>query len=106
MIYVHEFVDELDCERCPHNAPADEESGWGDFDFVCLARDDEFIFPEGCPAYLGPWGAWRAGVGDMVWYCLEMDRLNRWGDVALFMRVYVAIRNCWARRLGAVGWSP
>ena len=68
MKYVYEFVDELDCERCPHNKPADEESGWGDFDFVCLAREDgdEFVFPEGCPAYLGPWGAWRAVASDIA----------------------------------------
>ena len=96
MIYVHEFVDELDCERCPHNAPADEESGWGDFDFVCLARDDEFIFPEGCPAYLGPWGAWRAGLA------VVEDAARHEGEMGNLKRIAKAVNT-----LGAVGWwSP
>jgi hypothetical protein len=93
MRYVHEFVDELDCVRCPHNAPADGESGWGDFDYVCLARDDgdEFIFPDGCPAYLGPWGAWRS-LGS--WLVNDEVSAASWTAYLLW------------ERIRAVGWSP
>ena len=103
MRYVHEFVDEMACMRCPHNAPATEENGWEGFDYVCYAREDgdEFLFPEECPTYFGPWGAWRAVLGQIVPVCDE------WGFLLAGQPTRIAaLSPASYDYFRAVGWSP
>lgn len=109
MRYVHEFVDEMACMRCPHNAPATEENGWEGFDFVCYAREDgdEFLFPEECPTYFGPWGAWRAFADHhmaMVFLTYWCARVNgwKWNE----MQLYRILRDAVPQLAEPVGWSP
>lgn len=92
MRYVHEFVDDLVCERCPH-CVEDEE---GEFDLICLAQEDgsEFLFPDECPAYLGEWGAWRAGLAE------TMEAARHDGALGNLRRIVAAINA-----VCAAGWS-
>lgn len=52
-----------------------------------------------CPGGLGPWGAWRAGIGEAVsLYLSGFERPRRWIDYV------TVIRREYPESMDAVGW--
>lgn len=63
----------------------------------------EFCQNSTCPVDFGPWGAWRAVVGQMVERMEWIDDCDEW-QVAWAISTYL---RQWIRSdLDAVGWSP